>query len=140
MTEDFLRRPAATLEHFEVTKALGFTSYMAVPFGTAEVVLGSLTLVSAGSGRRFTADDLSLAEELGEQVAFVVDKERRYEREHRTSTSCRPASCRRRYTGYDDDKIVDILGKTLCKMSPRGHAAALELPLPNAPARWSRRR
>jgi len=35
-----------------------------------------------------------------------------------------------KYTGYDDDKIVDILGKTLCKMSPRGHAAALELPLP----------
>ncbi|MFY9629405.1 MAG: DUF4202 domain-containing protein [Methylocystis sp.] len=35
-----------------------------------------------------------------------------------------------KYEGYDDDKIVDILGKTLCKMSPRGHAAALELPLP----------
>jgi serine/threonine-protein kinase RsbW len=85
MTEDFLRSTCRDLEHFEVTKALGFTSYMAVPFGTAEVVLGSLTLVSAGSGRRFTADDLSLAEELGEQVAFVVDKERRYEREHRTS-------------------------------------------------------
>jgi hypothetical protein len=35
-----------------------------------------------------------------------------------------------KYAGYDDEKIVDILGKTLCKMSPRGHAAALELPLP----------
>ncbi|MGA8170465.1 MAG: DUF4202 domain-containing protein [Methylocystis sp.] len=35
-----------------------------------------------------------------------------------------------KYADYDDDKIVDILGKTLCKMSPRGHAAALELPLP----------
>jgi Domain of unknown function (DUF4202) len=35
-----------------------------------------------------------------------------------------------KYDGYDDDKIVDILGKTLCKMSPRGHAAALALPLP----------
>ncbi len=34
-----------------------------------------------------------------------------------------------KYQGYDDDKIVDILGKTLCKMSPRGHAAALALPL-----------
>jgi hypothetical protein len=36
-----------------------------------------------------------------------------------------------KYDGYDDDKIVDILGKTLCKMSPRGHAAALALPLPH---------
>jgi hypothetical protein len=35
-----------------------------------------------------------------------------------------------KYDGYDDGKIVDILGKTLCKMSPKGHAAALALPLP----------
>jgi hypothetical protein len=34
-----------------------------------------------------------------------------------------------KYDGYDDDKVVDILGKTLCKMSPKGHAAALALPL-----------
>ncbi|PPD42144.1 MAG: hypothetical protein CTY15_12565 [Methylocystis sp.] len=36
-----------------------------------------------------------------------------------------------KYDGYKDDKIIDILGKTLCKMSPRGHAAALALPLPD---------
>jgi hypothetical protein len=36
-----------------------------------------------------------------------------------------------KYDGYDDEKIVDILGKTLCKMSPKGHAAALALPLPD---------
>jgi Domain of unknown function (DUF4202) len=36
-----------------------------------------------------------------------------------------------KYAGYADDKIVDILGKTLCKMSPKGHAAALALPLPD---------
>ncbi len=35
-----------------------------------------------------------------------------------------------KYNGYDEEKIIDILGKTLCKMSPRGHAAALALPLP----------
>ncbi len=36
-----------------------------------------------------------------------------------------------KYSSYDDDKVVDILGKTLCKMSPRGHKVALELPLPH---------
>lgn len=36
----------------------------------------------------------------------------------------------KKYVDYDDDKIIDILGKTLCKMSPKGHAAALALPLP----------
>lgn len=34
-----------------------------------------------------------------------------------------------KYSGYDDDKIVDILGKTLRKMSPKGHQAALALPM-----------
>jgi len=33
-----------------------------------------------------------------------------------------------KHRDYEDDKLVDILGKTLCKMSPRGHAAALALP------------
>jgi hypothetical protein len=31
---------------------------------------------------------------------------------------------------YDDEKVIDIIAKTLRKMSPRGHAAALELVLP----------
>jgi hypothetical protein len=34
-----------------------------------------------------------------------------------------------KYSAYDDEKIVDILGKTLRKMSPKGHQAALALPL-----------
>lgn len=35
----------------------------------------------------------------------------------------------KKHVGYADDKIIDILGKTLCKMSPHGHAAALALPM-----------
>jgi hypothetical protein len=36
---------------------------------------------------------------------------------------------------YDDAKLVDILKKTLRKMDPVGHAAALALPLPEGTAR-----
>lgn len=36
---------------------------------------------------------------------------------------------------YDDAKLVDILKKTLRKMDPVGHAAALALPLPAATVR-----
>lgn len=36
---------------------------------------------------------------------------------------------------YDDAKLADILRKTLRKMDPVGHAAALALPLPAATAR-----
>ena len=35
-----------------------------------------------------------------------------------------------KYSQYDDDKIIDIVGKTLRKMSPQGHQAALALDLP----------
>lgn len=35
-----------------------------------------------------------------------------------------------KYSAYDDDKIIDIVGKTLRKMSPKGHQAALALDLP----------
>jgi len=35
-----------------------------------------------------------------------------------------------RYPHYDDDKLIDIVGKTLRKMSSTGHAAALALDLP----------
>lgn len=35
-----------------------------------------------------------------------------------------------KYRDYDDDKMIDILGKTLRKMSPKGHQVALSLDLP----------
>ncbi len=35
-----------------------------------------------------------------------------------------------KYAHYDDAKIIDIIGKTLRKMSPKGHQAALALDLP----------
>lgn len=37
-----------------------------------------------------------------------------------------------KYSHYDEDKVIDIVGKTLRKMSPKGHAAALALDLPEA--------
>jgi len=40
-----------------------------------------------------------------------------------------------KYPHYDDDKLIDIVGKTLRKMSSHGHQAALALDLPQATAR-----
>lgn len=40
-----------------------------------------------------------------------------------------------RYPDYDDDKLIDIVGKTLRKMSSHGHQAALALDLPEATRR-----
>ena len=65
---------------------LGFTSYMTVPLRLRdEQVIGTVTLVSAGSGRRFSEKDLGLAEQLAEQVSAVVIRARAYDRERRIS-------------------------------------------------------
>ena len=85
MDDEFLRATSRDEHHFRLTKDLGFTSYMSVPLISDGAALGAVTLVSAGSGRRFGPDDLALAEELADQVAAVVAKERRYEAEHRTA-------------------------------------------------------
>jgi serine/threonine-protein kinase RsbW len=85
MTDEFLMRTSRDEEHFSVLKQLGFTSYMTVPLQVRGRVLGTVTLVSAGSGRRFSAKDLSAAEELAAQVASVVERARMFDREQRIS-------------------------------------------------------
>lgn len=81
MSDEYLRSTTRDEHHFELTRRLGFQSFMSVPLRAAGEVLGAITLVSAGSGRRFGASDLALAEELAERVAEVVAAARRHERE-----------------------------------------------------------
>lgn len=81
MPEDFLRATTRDQRHLELVRQLAFTSYMSVPLTAEGRVLGALTLVSAGSGRRFGEADLALAEELAGHAAAVIDRARRYDRE-----------------------------------------------------------
>jgi PAS domain S-box-containing protein len=85
MSEDFLAATTHDDRHLWLVKQLGFTSYMSVALVAEGNVLGSMTVVSAGSGRRFGPSDLQLTEELAGRVALVVAKTRRFEREQRTS-------------------------------------------------------
>ncbi|HWD55423.1 MAG TPA: SpoIIE family protein phosphatase [Acidimicrobiales bacterium] len=86
MTDEFLRATSRDERHYEISKLLGFTSYMTVPLGSGDdEVIGTVTLVSAGSGRRFSEKDLGLAEQLATQVSSVVSRARAYDRERRIS-------------------------------------------------------
>jgi PAS domain S-box-containing protein len=86
MSDDFLRKTTVDEQHYAIVKALGFTSYMIVPLRLRQQeVLGTVTLVSAGSGRRFSERDLGLAEQLAKQVSSVVIRARALERERRIS-------------------------------------------------------
>ncbi len=61
---------------------LGLDSVIVVPLRARRQVLGSLTLVTSGSGRTYDEDDLTMAADLARRAALSVDNARLYEREH----------------------------------------------------------
>jgi PAS domain S-box-containing protein len=83
MTDEFLHATTKNEEHFAIVKELGFTSYMCVPLTARGRTIGALSLVSAGSGRRFGTRELELAEELARRAALAIDNARLFtERDH----------------------------------------------------------
>jgi PAS domain S-box-containing protein len=76
ITDDFLRATTRDERHYRLVKELGFESYIAVPLTARGRTIGCMTLVSAGSGRRFHESDLALAEEVGRRAALAIDNAR----------------------------------------------------------------
>jgi PAS domain S-box-containing protein len=62
-------------------RLLGMRSVMCVPLMVRDRALGAITLVAGESGRRFTARDLALAEDLGRRLAIAVENARLYDSE-----------------------------------------------------------
>jgi serine phosphatase RsbU (regulator of sigma subunit) len=85
MSDEFLRAVAQDERHLRISKELSFTSYMTVPLVVGDRVRGTVSLVSAGSGRRYSERDLKGVEELAEQIAGVVEHARLYDSERRIS-------------------------------------------------------
>ena len=74
--DELLVAAARDSTHLELLRGLGFKSGMIVPLSSRGRTLGALTFVAAESGRRYTADDLARAEELGRRAAVAVDNAR----------------------------------------------------------------
>lgn len=69
-------------------RTLGLCSYIVLPMNTGGRTLGAMTLATAESGRRYTAADLVLAEELARRAAQAMDNARLY-REARAAVRAR---------------------------------------------------
>ncbi|MGH9059682.1 MAG: PP2C family protein-serine/threonine phosphatase, partial [Acidimicrobiales bacterium] len=82
ISDDFLAATTRDSRHLELVKALTLTSYMSIPLLADGDVLGAITLVSSGSGRRFSAGDLVLPQEVAARVSTVVAAARRRDRQH----------------------------------------------------------
>ncbi len=72
---------AAGPEHLALLRDLAFRSMITVPLLIRGERLGALTLFYADSGRRHTAGDLALAEELARRAAVAVENAQLYRRE-----------------------------------------------------------
>lgn len=70
---DSIERAALDAEHLLILRALDIRSYMCVPLVARERTVGAISFTFSDSGRRYTEDDLKLAEELGRRVAIAVD-------------------------------------------------------------------
>ena len=64
--------------HRELAHAMGYASYLVVPITARERTLGAISLVSAGSGRRYMAEDVPLAEDIARRAAVAIDNARLY--------------------------------------------------------------
>jgi len=69
--------------HAEVMRASGVRSMIVLPLCARTTVLGVLTFVVGDSGRRYSAHDLTLAEEVGRRVAAGLENSRLYEEAQR---------------------------------------------------------
>ncbi len=79
LTDEMLVMTARDDQHLALIRELGRTSMIIAPLVARGRILGAITLVSADSGPRFTADDLALAEELGRRAGLAADNAQLYD-------------------------------------------------------------
>lgn len=79
VTDEMLQMAATDEEHLRLLREAGLQSYICVPIKARNRALGTITLLtSSESQRKFTIDDLNLAEDLGERAGYAVENARLY--------------------------------------------------------------
>ncbi len=79
VTDEMLAAVVHDPEQFQRLRGLGVTAHLAVPLKVQGAVLGCLGLMQIGSRRRFSADDVLLAEEIAARAALLLEHQRLYQ-------------------------------------------------------------
>jgi signal transduction histidine kinase len=82
VSDEVLTRAIRTAEHLAQLRALGLRSALVVPLRARDHVLGALTLVSTKPGRRYGAEDVAFAEDLGYRAALAIENALLYREAH----------------------------------------------------------
>src|SRR5436190_2475414 len=78
ITDAMIEAGAPDPEQRRVAMQLGLRSAMVVPLMAGKEALGALTFVTAESGRRYGAEDLILATEIGRRASLAIENARAY--------------------------------------------------------------
>lgn len=79
MSPEFLRSIAQGTEHYELMRALGYSSAIVVPLIARGHVLGALSLLRLEDAPPYDENDLVLGQELARRAALALDNSRLYE-------------------------------------------------------------
>ncbi len=79
VSDEALRTAVPSNEQLAALRELGVRSYLGVPLIARDQVLGAISFVMAGSGRRYGARDLEVAQHLARRAALAIDNARLYE-------------------------------------------------------------
>jgi len=79
VTPDTLAHLIEEPEQLEMVRELGFCSWLTVPLRIDRQTVGTITMLSAESGRRFDASDVAVAEELARRTASALENARLYD-------------------------------------------------------------
>jgi PAS domain S-box-containing protein len=76
VTDEVLEALSTDAEQLEIARSLGFRSAMIVPLRAREQTFGTITFVSAESGRLYDDDDLDFVMELAKRASLSIDNAR----------------------------------------------------------------
>ena len=74
--DDLLVKAARDAEHLRVARELQLRSALIMPLKSQDRTLGAITLVYSESDRRYSADDIALAEDLSRRAGAAIDNSR----------------------------------------------------------------
>ncbi|PWF54934.1 PAS domain-containing protein [Massilia glaciei] len=78
ITDAMLAESAGAPECLAGLRTLGLRSYIGVPLAVRGRTLGLISFVAAGSGRVYGADDVALAEDIGQRAAIAIENANMY--------------------------------------------------------------
>jgi len=138
----------------EIARALAPRSYVTVPLIARDEVFGTISLVTAESGRIYEEEDVSLAQELARHAAAAIDNARLYDESERRARATRVlAAIGDGVVMVDDEGVVrlwnpaasaitglldqDVLGRDITDVLPGWAGIVAKIPVGEAgsPAR-----